>query len=155
MKADAARNALIGVVAALIGVLLIASGFLVRVVTEPDAAVVAAAAPAGQAAGTTATNASAPGTVDGATLDEVMSVLAEDFVDPDRINKEYLYEAAINGLFQALGDPHSTYIDPDTYAISRDDFSGTFQGIGATVSQQGTFVIIVRPTEGTPADEAG
>lgn len=155
MKADAARNALIGVVATLIGVLLIASGFLVRVVTEPDAPVVTSAAPAGQAAGTTAAGARAPGTVSGATLDEVMSVLAEDFVDPDRVNQEYLYEAAINGLFQALGDPHSTYIDPDTYAISRDDFSGTFQGIGATVSQQGTFVIIVRPIEGTPADEAG
>lgn len=154
MKADAARNALVGVVATLIGVLLIASGFLVRVVTEPDAPAAGAAAPASQSAATT-TGASAPGSVSGATLDEVMKVLAEDFVDPDRVNQEYLYESAINGLFQALGDPHSTYIDPDTYAISRDDFSGTFQGIGATVSQQGSFVIIVRPIEGTPADEAG
>lgn len=155
MKTDAARNALIGVVAALIGVLLIAGGFLVRVVTEPDAPVVAAATPAIQAAGTAASGTASVGDINGSTLDEVMDVLRDDFVDPDRVNSEYLYEAAINGVFQALGDPHSTYIDPDTYAISRDDFSGTFQGIGATVSQQGSFVIIVRPIEGTPAEEAG
>jgi len=156
MKADAARNALIGVVAALIGVLLLASGFLVRVMTEPDAGPATAVAPAGQSPDTASVaGAAAAGSVSGSTIDEVMGVLVEDFVDPDRVNAEYLYEAAINGVFQALGDPHSTYIDPNTYAISRDDFSGTFQGIGATVSQQGSFVIIVRPIEGTPADEAG
>jgi len=150
MNADALRNVLIGVIAALVGVLLLFAGFLVRVITEPSSTTVASPA---------ATSVASPQqenvNVSGATVDEILRILREDFVEPDRVNSKYLYEGAINGLFQALGDPHSTYIDPQTYAISRDDFSGSFQGIGATVSQQGRFVVIVRPLSGTPAEAAG
>ena len=58
--------------------------------------------------------------LDLSVLDEIIDILEEDFVEPDRIDRELLYEGAINGIFAALNDPHSVYIDPNTYAISRD-----------------------------------
>ena len=102
-----------------------------------------------------ATESQATDQLDYDIIGEILDVLAQDFVDEDRVDKEFLFEGAIQGIFDALGDPHSTYIDPNTWAISGGDFSGTFQGIGANVSTQDNFVVIVRPIPGTPAERAG
>jgi carboxyl-terminal processing protease len=154
MDSNTARNALVGVLAVVIAVLLVAVGYLGRVVLEDDtpATEQSAALPAATDDPASAGSASE---IDFALIEEIIEILEEDFVEPDRIDRELLYEGAVNGLFQALGDPHSVYIDPQTYAVSRDDFSGAFQGIGATVSRQDNFVVIVRPLPNTPAERAG
>ena len=152
MDSNTARNALVGVLAVVIAVLLVAVGYLGRVVLDDDE-------PGAAQAETATTDAEAAADrlseIDFALIEEIIGILEEDFVEPDRVDRELLYEGAINGLFQALGDPHSVYIDPQTYAVSRDDFSGAFQGIGATVSSQDNFVVIVRPLPDTPAERAG
>ena len=152
MDSNTARNALVGVLAVVIAVLLVAVGYLGRVVLDDDE-------PGAAQAETATTDAEAAADrlseIDFALIEEIIGILEKDFVEPDRVDRELLYEGAINGLFQALGDPHSVYIDPQTYAVSRDDFSGAFQGIGATVSSQDNFVVIVRPLPDTPADVAG
>ena len=149
MSSNAVRNTLLTLMSVLVGVLLLAVGFLARVATEPEAQVVVqeAATPEPGVEGST--------DIDFGVLDEILDILAQDFVEPDRIDRELLFEGAIDGIFTALGDPHSTYIDPTTYAVNRDDFSGAFQGIGATVSRQDNYVVIVRPLPGTPAESAG
>jgi carboxyl-terminal processing protease len=152
MTSAGARNALIGVIAAFIGVLLVALGFLGHLVLDSDDG---ATTVAGSAATPAPAVASVSDEANFQLLNEIFTVLTEDYVEPDKVDAEYLREGAINGLFEALADPHSAYIDPETYSISRDDFSGTFQGIGATVSQQDRYVIIVRPLPGTPAEAAG
>ena len=152
MDSNTARNALVGVLAVVIAVLLVAVGYLGRVVLDDDE-------PGAAQAETATTDAEAAADrlseIDFALIEEIIGILEEDFVEPDRVDRELLYEGAINGLFQALDDPHSVYIDPQTYAVSRDDFSGAFQGIGATVSSQDNFVVIVRPLPDTPAERAG
>ena len=145
MNGNATRNALIAVLVSMVGALLVAVGFLGRVVTEPESEAVAVVAPVDAEAAE----------IDYGIIGEILDVLEQDFVDPDRVDREFLFEGAIQGVFDALGDPHSTYIDPATWAISRGTFSGTFQGIGATVSVEGNFVVIVRPMPGTPAERAG
>ncbi|MDA1061655.1 MAG: S41 family peptidase [Chloroflexi bacterium] len=154
MNSNTARNALVGVLATVIAVLLVAvGGYLGGVVLDDDEPGATQAA----VSGATDTGAAADSLsgIDFALIDEIIGILQEDFVEPDRVDRELLYEGAVNGLFQALGDPHSVYIDPQTYAVSRDDFSGAFQGIGATVSSQDGFVVIVRPLPSTPAEVAG
>ena len=164
MNSNAARNALVAVLSALIGVLLIAAGFLAAVIVFDDAEEVAAPAAVAEATATpvadpTETPAAAAvedgGTIHSGIFEEIIDILEEDFVDPDRIDRQYLFEGAIGGIFTALNDPHSTYIDPRTFAVSRGDFRGAFQGIGATIAQQDNYVVIVRPLPGTPAERAG
>jgi carboxyl-terminal processing protease len=152
---NATRNILLGIIATLIGVMLVALGFLGRLATEPDGGSSNVSTNLLADAGSEAPAASSE--ADFLILDEILRVLEQDFVDADRVDAEYLHSAAINGLFDALGDPHSTYIDPTTYQLSRDDFSGAFQGIGATVEKpEGSdFVVIVRPLPETPAEAAG
>ena len=140
---------MLAVTLALVSVLLVAVGFLGRVATEPEAEVTT------QDAATPAPGVERETDLDSGILDEILDILAQDFVDPDRIDRELLFEGAIDGIFAALGDPHSTYIDPTTYAVNRDDFSGAFQGIGATVARQDNYVVIVQPLPGTPAERAG
>jgi carboxyl-terminal processing protease len=88
------------------------------------------------------------------TLNQIVDILADEYVDPDRLDDRALYEAAINGLLQSLSDSGTFYVDPDTYRINVLP-SGTFEGIGATVSQQGGEIVIVVPIKGTPAEAAG
>ncbi len=164
MNSNAARNALVAVLSALIGVLLIAAGFLAAVIVFDDGDEVAAPAAVAEVTATpVADPTEAPDTAaveDGGTIhpgifEEIIDILQEDFVEPDRIDRQYLFEGAIGGIFTALNDPHSTYIDPRTFAVSRGDFRGAFQGIGATIAQQDNYVVIVRPLPGTPAERAG
>lgn len=88
-------------------------------------------------------------------LTEIYRILNTDFVDREHLDADALFEASINGLLKALNDPHTLYIDPEHYRIGRNDLRGTFEGIGATVSQQGQEIVIVAPIRGSPAEAAG
>lgn len=90
-------------------------------------------------------------------LDEIFNVLEEDFVNPEAVDPEVLRLGAINGILQALGDPHTTYIDPESYAQGIDVISGTFEGIGAQVEQDPVSgdIVIVTPFRDSPAEKAG
>ena len=139
MDSNSARNVLVGVLGVVIGALLVAVGFLAAVVIDDDESGDAVAVSAADTAPPAET---ASDDLDFDILDEIVKILGEDFVEPDRIDRALLFEGAINGIFQALNDPHSVYIDPQTYSLSRDDFSGAYQGIGATVTRQDNFVAI-------------
>jgi carboxyl-terminal processing protease len=151
------RNILLGVITVLIGVLLVAVGFLGRIIVEPEATVIPAAPAASTPTTSGDSSSSASSNADFLILDEILQIFKKDYVEPDRIDDEYFHAAAIKGMFDALDDPHSAYIDPQTYQMSRDDFSGAFQGIGATVDKLpgSDFIIIVRPLPETPAEAAG
>jgi carboxyl-terminal processing protease len=90
-------------------------------------------------------------------LDEIYGVLKEDFVNPEAVNPQILRLGAINGVLQALGDPHTVYIDPESYALGIDIISGTFEGIGAQVEQDAITgdIVIVTPFRDSPAEKAG
>ncbi|MYB42557.1 MAG: S41 family peptidase [Chloroflexi bacterium] len=155
MRPNAARNALASAFLALIGVLLVAAGFLAAIIVvdgnEVDTAPTAVADVPAMPPPTVA--ASGRGAVYSALIDEIIAILEDDFVEP--VDGAALLEAAINGMVTSLGDPHVAYIDPPTFAVSRGDFRGAFQGIGATIAQQDNYVVIVQPLPGTPAERAG
>jgi carboxyl-terminal processing protease len=90
-------------------------------------------------------------------LDEIQSILQEDFVNPDAVNPDILEKGAVNGLIQSLGDPHTVYISPEDFAVGIDIISGAFEGIGAQVDQDPTTgeIVIVAPFRDSPAEKAG
>lgn len=97
-------------------------------------------------------------TIDGAadfdTLQEIVDILASEYIGRENLDIQLLYEAAISGLIESLADTGTFYIDPNSFQLSIGP-SGSFEGIGATVQQQDNEVIIVRPFEGSPAEAAG
>ena len=150
---------LIGVLSIVIALLLISIGFLGRVITEPS--IVTDAIDTSPPSGIDQTSsdllASTASDVDFGILGEILLILEDDYVEPERIESEFMHSAAINGMFEALNDPHTAYIPPSSFALSRDDFFGAFQGIGATVNKPAgsDFVEIVRPLPDSPAEAAG
>jgi carboxyl-terminal processing protease len=92
-----------------------------------------------------------------AILDEIEGILQEDFVNPDAVNPDILHQGAVDGLIEALADPHTVYISPEDFALGIDIISGAFEGIGAQVDQDPVTgeIVIVAPFRGSPAEAAG
>ena len=66
-----------------------------------------------------------------------------------------LMDGAISGMVQALGDPHSIYLDPELYGQLMDQTEGSFGGIGVYMGFKDGGVQIVSVMEGTPGEAAG
>lgn len=68
-----------------------------------------------------------------------------------------LMEGALSGMVDAIGDEHTGYMDPETFARINESMSGEYEGIGATVKQNeetgGLELITI--FEGSPAEQAG
>ena len=87
---------------------------------------------------------------------EVWNLLTSEHVERSNIEPEVFTEAAIRGMLQALGDPHTNYVRPEAFGIENEDLLGRFEGIGANVSMRADGrLVIVAPIDGSPADQAG
>lgn len=91
-----------------------------------------------------------------ATLWEVWSIVNGQHVDRQTFDRAAFDEAAIRGLIQAIGDPHTNYVPPEVFQIENEDIYGSFEGIGANVQMRPDGkLVIVTPIEGGPAERAG
>lgn len=66
-----------------------------------------------------------------------------------------LMQGAIIGMLDALGDQHTSYMDPDQFTQANIPLDGTYEGIGAWVDANREYLTIVSPMSGSPAEEAG
>lgn len=85
------------------------------------------------------------------------------------VDRKKLIEGAIKGMFEALGDPYSSYLTSEEYERSLQDLSGQFEGIGAEIGTIDTGgrtsscvtlgpdcrLVIVAPLADSPAEKAG
>lgn len=85
---------------------------------------------------------------------EAWQVIHERFVDQP-VNDELLMRGAIRGMLDALGDPNSSYMDPDEYNQLNTTLQGEYEGIGAEVDPTTKPLTIVSPFPGSPAEKVG
>lgn len=88
-------------------------------------------------------------------IDEARGILYSDYVDRSKLDDTTLTRGAIKGMVDAINDPHSEYLDPDTNKLSQSSFQGKFSGIGAQVGIKDKQIIVIAPIEDTPAFRAG
>ncbi len=86
------------------------------------------------------------------TFTEVFSRIKSDYVESVEDTK--LLKDAIQGMLSGL-DPHSTYLDPESFRDVRIETEGQFGGLGIEVTMENGFVKVVAPIEDTPAARAG
>jgi len=73
----------------------------------------------------------------------------------DSIDEHDLLSGAIRGMMNEL-DPHSAFMEPDQYREMQIDTRGEFHGLGIEITKApNSFIEVVSPIEGTPADRAG
>jgi carboxyl-terminal processing protease len=85
---------------------------------------------------------------------EAWTIIHQQYVDQP-VDNTKLMEGAINGMMQSLGDPHSTYMNPQEYTDATSALAGSYAGIGAYVDTSGTLLTITKPIDGSPALKAG
>ncbi len=83
---------------------------------------------------------------------DVFERVRSDYVEG--VSDEQLIEAAIRGMLSHL-DPHSSYLDPDSFGDMRVQTRGEFGGLGIEVTMESGVIKVVSPIEDTPAFRAG
>ena len=83
---------------------------------------------------------------------EVYERVRSEYVE--KIKDKDLIEAAINGMLQSL-DPHSSYLNADSFEEMKVQTKGEFGGLGIEVTMENGLVKVVSPIDETPAQKAG
>src|SRR5690606_24357775 len=83
---------------------------------------------------------------------EIYSEIKERYVEP--VDSKKLFEGALQGMFLTL-DPHSQYMDPDSYNQLEKDTEGSFSGIGIHITLRDGILTVIAPIPGSPSAKAG
>lgn len=86
-------------------------------------------------------------------FNKILKELQDNYVT--KIGSDSLVLGAIDGMIDALEDPHTDYLDRTDYAALLESTRGEFGGIGATIGKRDEQVTIISPLEGTPAYRSG
>lgn len=72
------------------------------------------------------------------------------------LNPQVLLEGAISGMVDSIGDPYTSYLNPEENKVTKDSLNGKYEGIGAQLGfDENERLIIVAPLDGSPAKEIG
>ena len=85
-------------------------------------------------------------------FESVLQHIQNDYVDEP--NMEKVRAGALRGLAYGL-DPYSTYLTPDQVREFNENGKSNEVGIGAELSQVASYLYVIAPMKGSPADQAG
>ena len=83
---------------------------------------------------------------------DVFERVRADYVE--EVTDQKMIEAAIQGMLSAL-DPHSSYLNANSFRDMRVQTKGEFGGLGIEVTMENGLVKVVSPIDDTPAYRAG
>jgi carboxyl-terminal processing protease len=83
---------------------------------------------------------------------DVLTIIQNQYVD--ETDSREVIQGAVRGMLRAL-DPHSSYMDPESYREMQVETSGSFGGLGIEITVRDDVLTVVSPIEGTPAFRAG
>src|ERR1043165_656839 len=85
-------------------------------------------------------------------FESVLQHIQNDYVDEP--NMEKVRAGALRGLAYGL-DPYSTYLTPEQVKEYNAGSKDNVAGIGAELSQVASYLYVIAPMKGSPADQAG
>jgi len=83
---------------------------------------------------------------------DTMAVIQREYVNETK-TKDLIY-GSLKGMLSSL-DPHSQFMDPDSYNELKVDTQGKFGGLGIEITIKDGLLTIITPIEDTPAQKAG
>ena len=86
------------------------------------------------------------------TFTAALTAIQTQYAEP--VESDRMVYSAINGMLQTL-DPHSSFMDPRTYAQMRERQEGRYYGLGLTIQSVDGDITAVRVFEGSPAFSNG
>lgn len=85
---------------------------------------------------------------------ETWDIIHDQYIDQP-LDDEALMRGTIRGMLGELGDPYTSYMDPDEYLQANAPLEGEYEGIGAWVDITGEYLTIISPMPGSPAEKVG
>jgi carboxyl-terminal processing protease len=70
------------------------------------------------------------------------------------VEPEKLVFSSIRGMLETL-DPHSYFLDPDSFSRMREEYTGKYYGLGIQIQKQEENLVVISPIEGGPASRLG
>jgi carboxyl-terminal processing protease len=98
-------------------------------------------------------------------FEQILNFVSKNYVD--EVDRQKLFDGAMKGLFESLGDPYSLYLSSAEMTSLTDTTTGEFGGVGLYINKSDpsaaektpdpndAFVEVVAPIEDTPAWKAG
>jgi carboxyl-terminal processing protease len=86
------------------------------------------------------------------TFTAALSAIQVNYAEP--VESDRLVYGAINGMLQTL-DPHSSFMDPKSYARMREQQEGRYYGLGLSIVTIDGDITVSRVFEGSPAYQQG
>jgi len=83
---------------------------------------------------------------------DALAIIQTDYVD--EVKPKDLIYGALKGMLSSL-DPHSQFMDPETYNELKVDTEGKFGGLGIEITIKDALLTVITPIEDTPAWKAG
>ena len=83
---------------------------------------------------------------------DTLAIIQTDYVD--EVKPKDLIYGAMKGMLSSL-DPHSQFMDPESYNELKVDTEGKFGGVGLEITLKDNLLTVVTPIEDTPAWRAG
>lgn len=86
---------------------------------------------------------------------EVWKLLAQNYVDPGKLQNDQMVYGAIKGMTAALGDPYTMYLPPTDQKRTQEDLQGSFFGVGIELGFIDSTPAVMSVIKDMPADKAG
>ena len=94
-------------------------------------------------------------------IQSIYQFIISNYVDAPDPRK--VYEGAMKGMIDSLGDPHSVFLEEDMLSDMMEETEGSYAGVGLYISKQPgsaaekgpRYIEAVSPIEGSPAWKAG
>lgn len=96
-----------------------------------------------------------PSEVDFSLFWKVYSDLQEKYVDSGKLEPEKVLYGAISGMVNSLGDPYTTFFEPENSKKFQEEISGSFGGVGIEIGKRNDILTVIAPLKDTPAYKAG
>jgi len=94
------------------------------------------------------------------TIQQVFNFIQRHYVE--EVDSKVIFEGAMTGIFNALGDPYSTFLPESEMKDLNDTTQGTFGGVGLYISKpinrpdgKPPYIEVASPIEDTPGWRAG
>jgi carboxyl-terminal processing protease len=87
-------------------------------------------------------------------FDDALQKIHNEYVDGKDMTYRQLVYSALKGAVSKL-DPHSEFLDADSYQELQDDTEGQFGGVGLMVGTKDGQVTVIAPMDDTPGSRAG
>ncbi|HSJ10744.1 MAG TPA: S41 family peptidase [Longimicrobiales bacterium] len=86
-------------------------------------------------------------------FEDVLRLVSETFVDAKQPTE--LYQMAVDGMLEELGDPHTAVMAAKDYDRLRLATQGEYGGIGVQIDKRNGWITVISPLPGTPGMRAG